>query len=663
MKRPWIEDRVIWIEDGVLWIGGAPQLILAGEYPYYRDNPRLWLPKLRAMKLTGLNTVSFYVPWRHHEVARADGHVAMVFSGEGNRDLVRFVREIGEAGLFALPKPGPFVHAELPFGGLPDRVSPSIDPSRIAALSSAGEPLRSQGLALPSAHDPAFLNDASDWLRSVGAVLQPHLYPDGPIVAVQIGNEGFYGESALPVDALDYSEPAVAAFERFCKTKPPRYWSEPKDFEDLEPYLKWGEWISQTLVEGMQSLAGALGLDVPAFCNYSPPKGRSYDAWRVRLANSRRSTVGYAYTSWAGNVVRDDAMLVNYVLAAKAGRGPNLEENWSLDWVEPECAFASVPVYHALLGIACGATGLDVYTACATSEWGDHLRIDLDPPYGGAAPIGVEGDPGANLPALAVLTHFLGEVGPDLVQARPEPGVTFCTYAPYAAIGAWNRQPPSIEATLIPFVRDCLTRHIPFAVGTLSEALPDGPLVVAGGLFLAADVQRRLAEHVQRGGKLRVLGELPEVDEHLQPCRILADTLGGIAGELPEPERSDDHLEFRLIGKDGQDVFVFLFSRADEARTVAARVGASTLTVDLAPRGCAAVRVLDGRLAACYVKGLQERTGEGTPVRVLLSSDQLKSDHACDMSAIRRGSGFDIKTQGPLDHQSHSMRSRGWQTR
>jgi len=342
VKRPWIED-------GVLWVDGSPHLILAGEYPYYRDNPRLWLPKLRAMKLAGLNTVSFYVPWRHHEIAAADGRLERVFSSDGNRDLVRFVQEISEAGLFALPKPGPFVHAELPFGGLPDRVSPSLDSRRIAALSSAGEPLRSQGLVLPSAHDPAFLNDARDWLRSVGAVLQPLLHPDGPIVAVQIGNEGYYCESALPVHALDYSEPAVDAFERFAKMQSPRNWSAPESAEGLAPYLKWGEWISRTLGDGMESLAGELGLDVPVFCNYSPPKGRDYDAWQVRLAYSRRSTVSYAYTSWAGNVVRDDAMLVNYVLAAKGGRGPNLEENWSLDWVEPQCAFASVPIYHALL--------------------------------------------------------------------------------------------------------------------------------------------------------------------------------------------------------------------------------------------------------------------------------------------------------------------------
>jgi len=203
-----------------------------------------------------------------------------------------------------------------------------------------------------------------------------------------------------------------------------------------------------------------------------------------------------------------------------------------------------------------------------------------------------------------------------------------------------------VELRFDDLVRDCLARHIPFAHRDLSEALPDGPIVVAGGLFMAADVQRRLADHVQRGGQLQILGELPEFDEHFEPCRILADGVGGVAGELPEPGRNDDHLEFRLIGKDGRDVFVFLFSRTDEVRAVPTRVGASRLTVDLAPRGCAAVRVLDGRLTACYVKGLQEHTGQGMPVGVLLGPDHLKSSDACDLSAIRRGNGFDIKTQG-----------------
>jgi len=46
------------------------------------------------------------------------------------------------------------------------------------------------------------------------------------------------------------------------------------------------------------------------------------------------------------------------------------------------------------------------------------------------------------------------------------------------------------------------------------------------------------------------------------------------------------------------------------------------------------------------VKGLQEHTGKGMPVGVLLGPDHLKSSDACDLSAIRRGNGFDIKTQG-----------------
>jgi beta-galactosidase len=400
----------------------------------------------------------------------------------------------------------------------------------------------------------------------------------------------------------------------------------------------------------MEDLAGSLGLDVPALSNYSPPKGRGYDAWRARMALSHRSTVGYSYTSWAGNVVRDDANLVNYVLAAKGGRGPNVEENWSLDWVEPECASASVPVYHALLGIACGATGIDVYTACATAEWGEHLRIEMEPPYGGAAPIGVEGQAGPSLPALRVLTHFLVGVGPDLMRARLEPGTTFCTYAPYAALSAWNpaagSRVPSLETSLVPFVRDCLARNRPFRLGDLADPLPDGPVMMAGGFFLARDVQLRLAEHVRGGRELLVLGELPELDEHFQPCRILADAVGGVTGELPEPVKGSGHLEFRFVGPGERDAFVFLFSRTDEARTVTASAGGVSLTVDLAPRGCAAVRITDGRLAACFVKGLQERTGEGIAVRVLVGADRVESGEACDLSGIRLGGGWDLRTHG-----------------
>lgn len=687
-----------WVEDGVLFVDGKPRLLLAGEYPYYRDPPELWLPKLRAMRLAGLEVVSFYIPWRHHEMMGASGERVLVFDADGNRDLVGFLRQIQVAGLFALPKPGPFVHAELPFGGLPDRLSPSLNPALYAAVSAVGNPVRSQRLALPSPFDPLFSAESKAWLSAVGDLLRPWLYPDGPIVSVQIGNEGYYGEMALALSSLDYSDCGLADFKRsYPNLEEPRTGQAPVQMEALAHYLAWGAWSAQTTLGGLERMANQLGVDVPIFANYAPPKSDSarpgdyYNSWVAR-SGARSSSIHYAYTSWVGNVVCQDRALLDYVLMASRRRGPNLEENWSLSWVESDCAYACVPIYHALLGLSCGATGLDVYTTCATSEWGEHLAIDqhylaesmgnpalLSPPYGEAAPITATGAIGPSLPPLAVLMHFLKSVEEFLTRAEPEPGLNFCVDPSYAAVAFWEPaadsiSTPSVADTLVPFVTYCLEHHLAFTL-TEPDSLTSGPIVAASGRWMAEKVQRSLASHVQGGGSLLLLGELPHLDEALNPCIILADAVGasGIThppyprvvvagdkldvGECIEPwlagltgirqsAGNQDYLEFRRIVPETGGQFVFFFSRSDNALQIATDMDGETLTLALPPRGCGVAFVADGKLMAGYLKGLNEKTEEGVALDWVYGGDRLLSSHPCDVSFVRRHEGFEFSTQG-----------------
>lgn len=366
------------VRDGVLHLGDRPRLLLIGDYPYYRDRPHRWPGKLAAMRAAGLEVVSFYVPWRHHEL-----NGRFVFDGPDNRDLTGFLGAIRSAGLFALAKPGPHVHAELPLGGLPDRVSPDHDRSRRAACDAAGEPLRSHGRTLPSLGDPGFAEEVDHWLATAGGVLKRWQYPDGPLLAVQAGNEGMYGETALPLDGYDPGRSLAADLRRF---------------------------------------ADRLGLDVPAFANLSPPAAGQTASWAAR--GLPEDHPGYGYTNWTGDTATDDDALARYTLAATRARGPNLEENWSLAWAFPSWRNPATPIFNGLLGLACGATGLTVYTACATDGWADHLTVPgIDVPYGADAPIGVDGTPGPAWPALRVLTHFLATEGAALMTSRDVPAL------------------------------------------------------------------------------------------------------------------------------------------------------------------------------------------------------------------------------------------------
>ncbi|MFJ3788366.1 beta-galactosidase [Kitasatospora sp. NPDC090091] len=680
--------------DGALWLDGRPRFLLAGEYPYYRDDPARWAAKLGALREAGLTVVTCYVPWRHHEISPGE----VRFDGDGNRDLAGFLELTASTGLLAVLKPGPFVHAELPFGGLPDRVDPARDPERHAARSADGRPLSYQRFTLPSPLDPTFLADATQWLRAVGLFLRPYTHPRGPVVAVQIGNEGHFGETSLPIDALDYSRPGTDGFARFAPAlAAPTRPEAPTSADWPRSQIGWGQWSADVLAAGLARLAAALGPDLPVFTTYSPPAradripGRAagrYDAWLVRNRVGAATALPRAYTSWTGNVLADDEALVNYVLAAKGGRGPNIEENWGLRWAEASCAFPVVPIHHTLLGVACGATGISIYPACATAGWGRHLAVDgtsrtepagdpaqFDPPYGDAAPVRLDAGPGPAFAALQVLTHFLAGRQDTLAASHPEPGVRWGVHPPYAAIGAWdwarngNRPVPSADRTLVPFVAHCLRRNLPFRLTELTgEPVLDpaaGPLAAVSGRFMEQALQRRLAEFAEHGGSLLLVGEVPMTDEQLNPCTELADAaarcgvrtvpLGGepvgpaveewlASCGAPVPARPGPWLDLRRTTADPQDGLVFLFNRSGGPLRARTSCGEHLVTADLVGGGCAVVHVSQGRLGACYVKGLNEQSGAQLPVRVRVGGDLLRTDRPCDLSAVRGPNGFEVRT-------------------
>lgn len=695
------------MDAGVLSVDGRPRLLLAGEYPYYRDQPASWEPKLRAMADAGLEVVSFYVPWRHHEIDDGDGARHLRFDGEDNRNLAGFLERVARCGLLAIAKPGPFVHAELPFGGFPDRLSPTLDSPRQGACSATGDPLRSQRFVLPASACPAFAGDAGVWLGAVGGFLRPWQYPDGPIVAVQVGNEGLYGEAGLEIDAHDYSPCAVAAFGTFAGGRePPRRWPDGPTAADVTTLLDWGSWVAESLARAIRGIADGLDLEVPLLVNLPPPArserhrnrpaGR-YDAWLVRNRPELLGGINYGFTNWVGNVVRDDEALVNYVLAAKRGRGPNIEENWSLRWVDAECACAAVPIYHALVSIACGATGIDVYTACATGSWGPHLSIDreflrettgdpgvLDPPYGDGAPIDVDGRPGPSFDALRLLTSFLADAGPAIVEARPPRGVTWCLDSRGAALQAWG--PPAHAAvagralapsagTLAAFASYCLRRAIPFALADLHDeaswpAAADAPLALTAGWFMDGAAQKRLAALVDAGRALLLIGEVPQLDEHFQPCTILFEALRAAEGrpeilivepnsdadlpglldgwvaELPEVAAQPEdptRLELQLVGA---GTFVFLFNRLDEKQRLVTTVGDVPVSVQLPPFGSAALHVSGGSLIAGFVKGITEQCGCGVPTMIEVGAEWVSSRHPCDLVVLRQGGDLVVRSCG-----------------
>ncbi|WP_181387167.1 beta-galactosidase [Streptomyces sp. Act143] len=144
--------------------GGRPWFPVSGEFHYTRYPAAEWEEELLKMKAAGVTVVASYLIWIHHE--ETEGRIRF----DGDRDLRRFVQLCARHGLDFIPRIGPWVHAEVRNGGLPDWV---------LARDCA-----------PRTDDPAYLAAVRPWYAAIADQLRGlDRAHGGPIVAVQIENE------------------------------------------------------------------------------------------------------------------------------------------------------------------------------------------------------------------------------------------------------------------------------------------------------------------------------------------------------------------------------------------------------------------------------------------------------------------------------------------
>ena len=146
-----------------LTLDGKPWLPVAGEFHFSRYPRAQWEEELLKMKAAGVNIVSTYVIWIHHEEIKGR------FDWEDQRDLRAFAKLCARDGLYMIARIGPWDHAEVRNGGLPDWVVKQ-GPIRV--------------------NDPAYLAAVREWYGQVGAQLKGLLWKDGgPVIGIQLENE------------------------------------------------------------------------------------------------------------------------------------------------------------------------------------------------------------------------------------------------------------------------------------------------------------------------------------------------------------------------------------------------------------------------------------------------------------------------------------------
>nr|QSM07474.1 beta-galactosidase 8 [Ipomoea batatas] len=164
-----------------LIIDGKRRVLISGSIHYPRSTPDMWPDLIQKSKDGGLDVIETYIFWDLHEPVRNQ------FDFEGRKDVVKFVKLVGEAGLLVHLRIGPYVCAEWNYGGFPLWLHfiPGIE------LRSNNEPFKAEMQRFTT--------------KIVDLMKQENLYASqgGPIILSQIENEygniqSDYGPRAKP---------------------------------------------------------------------------------------------------------------------------------------------------------------------------------------------------------------------------------------------------------------------------------------------------------------------------------------------------------------------------------------------------------------------------------------------------------------------------------
>ncbi|MCA9624461.1 MAG: beta-galactosidase, partial [Myxococcales bacterium] len=199
-----------------LVIDGAIVPLLAGAVHYFRLDPGNWRACLEAVKQAGCRLVDLYVPWNEHEVAPGKLDFGLA---DPRHDVGGFLDLVQELGLYAILRPGPHVNAELSNFGIPERVV--WDPACQARGPSGSPvvlPVVPRMFPVPSYASDAYHDEVRRYFGLLGAELASRIYPRGPIVLLQIDNEGalFFRDGAYD---QDYHPDALRAYRDYLRER------------------------------------------------------------------------------------------------------------------------------------------------------------------------------------------------------------------------------------------------------------------------------------------------------------------------------------------------------------------------------------------------------------------------------------------------------------
>ena len=286
-------------KKGLLLPNGQVQPWISGTFHYWRSDPQLWPDILSNIKAMGFEMVETYIPWGVHETERGKFEFG---EKDPRKNLEKFIQLVHQADLKLVVRPGPHINAELTYFGYPPRIV--YDPEIVAQ----------EGSGAVSVHDAApkafgnlsyasrkLYEETALWFDALAPILKRNLYPNGPIVALQVDNEtGYYFRTGAYL--LDYNPDSIgwyraflekrycdiealndcygSHYESFSEIHPPRFFAG-ENLKDLPYYLDWNRYKEWQINECLRIIGGMWkerGVEnIPFFQNLYGPTNSPYN--------------------------------------------------------------------------------------------------------------------------------------------------------------------------------------------------------------------------------------------------------------------------------------------------------------------------------------------------------------------------------------------------
>lgn len=171
-------------------LNGKPYFPIQGEFQYARYPHEDWEEAIRKMKAAGLNIIATYVFWNMHEPQEGQ------FDWKEDLNLRKFIKLCKQHDMQVILRVGPFAHAALRSGGMPDWLY--------------GRPFNVRS------NDPEYLFYAERLYNEIGKQVEGMFFKDGgPIIGVQLENEYQHSSAQWAFKYPDAPrDPTVAMHDR-----------------------------------------------------------------------------------------------------------------------------------------------------------------------------------------------------------------------------------------------------------------------------------------------------------------------------------------------------------------------------------------------------------------------------------------------------------------